>query len=85
MGFDEALGLSSMYGVLEVGCGVMLILVFWEIGLWTCGYGGVTESTESPLASSSLSFLFVIFSIILIKLSFSLLLSGCKRNCAFMI
>ena len=53
--------------------------------LWTCGYGGVTESTESPPASSSLSFLFIIFSIILIKLSFSLLLFGCKRNCAFMI
>jgi H+/Cl- antiporter ClcA len=61
MGFDEALGLSSV-----------LILVFLEDWLWTCGYGGVTESTESPPASSSLSFLFVIFSIILLKLSFNL-------------
>ena len=45
----------------------------------------VAEGRESPPALSSLSFHFVIFLIILIKLSFSLLLSGCKSNCAFII
>jgi hypothetical protein len=47
MGFDEALGLSFVYGVLEVGCGVMLILVFWEIG---CGPVVMVESRRAQRA-----------------------------------
>ena len=59
----------------------------WGGWLWSdVDVGILGDWLWNPPASSSLSFLFVnFFLIILIKLSFSLLLSGCKRNCAFMI
>ena len=60
MGFDEALGLSFVYGVFGGWLWSDVDIGFLGDWLWTCGYGGVTESTEShlphPLSLFSLLF-----------------------------